>query len=128
MLVQAGLCRTWSETTLLVFPRGGSNGKKGKARRGDSIQKKRLHLHVYSSLAMVWTVYMYIKMAPHPQNANAVIIITEFCICINYGTTGGQKIERTFCWTQAQTLIFEPLHRKTNNSHMRKQRRRSAVQ
>ena len=24
MLVQAGLCRTWSETTLLVFPRGGS--------------------------------------------------------------------------------------------------------
>ena len=22
--VQAGLCRTWSETTLLVFPRGGS--------------------------------------------------------------------------------------------------------
>ena len=26
MLVQAGLCRTCSETTLLVFPRGGSNG------------------------------------------------------------------------------------------------------
>ena len=25
MLVQAGLCRTCSETTLLVFPRGGSN-------------------------------------------------------------------------------------------------------
>ena len=25
MLVQASLCRTWSETTLLVFPRGGSN-------------------------------------------------------------------------------------------------------
>ena len=24
MLVQAGLCRTWSETRLLVFPRGGS--------------------------------------------------------------------------------------------------------
>ena len=24
VLVQAGLCRTWSETTLLVFPRGGS--------------------------------------------------------------------------------------------------------
>ena len=24
-LVQAGLCRTWSETTLLVFPRDGSN-------------------------------------------------------------------------------------------------------
>ena len=24
MTVQAGLCRTWSETTLLVFPRGGS--------------------------------------------------------------------------------------------------------
>ena len=23
--VQVGLCRTWSETTLLVFPRGGSN-------------------------------------------------------------------------------------------------------
>ena len=23
--VQAGLCQTWSETTLLVFPRGGSN-------------------------------------------------------------------------------------------------------
>ena len=28
MLVQAGLCRTCSETTLLVFPRGGSfNGE-----------------------------------------------------------------------------------------------------
>ena len=26
VLVQAGLCRTCSETTLLVFPRGGSNG------------------------------------------------------------------------------------------------------
>ena len=26
MLVQAGLCRICSETTLLVFPRGGSNG------------------------------------------------------------------------------------------------------
>ena len=25
MLVQVGLCRTCSETTLLVFPRGGSN-------------------------------------------------------------------------------------------------------
>ena len=25
VLVQAGLCRTCSETTLLVFPRGGSN-------------------------------------------------------------------------------------------------------
>ena len=25
MLVQAGLCRTCLETTLLVFPRGGSN-------------------------------------------------------------------------------------------------------
>ena len=25
MLVQTGLCRTCSETTLLVFPRGGSN-------------------------------------------------------------------------------------------------------
>ena len=25
MTVQADLCRTWSETTLLVFPRGGSN-------------------------------------------------------------------------------------------------------
>ena len=25
VLVQVGLCRTWSETTLLVFPRGGSN-------------------------------------------------------------------------------------------------------
>ena len=25
MLVQAGLCQTCSETTLLVFPRGGSN-------------------------------------------------------------------------------------------------------
>ena len=24
VLVQVGLCRTWSETTLLVFPRGGS--------------------------------------------------------------------------------------------------------
>ena len=24
MTVQTGLCRTWSETTLLVFPRGGS--------------------------------------------------------------------------------------------------------
>ena len=24
MLVQVGLCQTWSETTLLVFPRGGS--------------------------------------------------------------------------------------------------------
>ena len=24
MTVQAGLCRTWSDTTLLVFPRGGS--------------------------------------------------------------------------------------------------------
>ena len=23
--VQTGLCRTWSETTLLAFPRGGSN-------------------------------------------------------------------------------------------------------
>ena len=28
MLVQASLCRTCSETTLLVFPRGGSNGDK----------------------------------------------------------------------------------------------------
>ena len=27
VLVQAGLCRTCSETTLLVFPRGGSNVK-----------------------------------------------------------------------------------------------------
>ena len=27
MLVQAGLCRTCSETTLLVFPRGGSNSE-----------------------------------------------------------------------------------------------------
>ena len=27
VLVQAGLCRTRSETTLLVFPRGGSNVK-----------------------------------------------------------------------------------------------------
>ena len=26
VLVQPGLCRTCSETTLLVFPRGGSNG------------------------------------------------------------------------------------------------------
>ena len=26
LTVQAGLCRTWSETTLLVFPRGGSFG------------------------------------------------------------------------------------------------------
>ena len=25
VLVQAGLCRTWSETILFVFPRGGSN-------------------------------------------------------------------------------------------------------
>ena len=25
VLVQVGLCRTWSETTLLVFPRVGSN-------------------------------------------------------------------------------------------------------
>ena len=25
VLVQLGLCQTWSETTLLVFPRGGSN-------------------------------------------------------------------------------------------------------
>ena len=25
VMVQVGLCRTWSETTLLVFPRGGSN-------------------------------------------------------------------------------------------------------
>ena len=25
MLVQPGLCRTWSEATLLAFPRGGSN-------------------------------------------------------------------------------------------------------
>ena len=25
MIVQAGLCQTWSETTLLVFPRDGSN-------------------------------------------------------------------------------------------------------
>ena len=25
VLVQVGLCRTWSETTLFVFPRGGSN-------------------------------------------------------------------------------------------------------
>ena len=25
MTVQVGLCRTWSEITLLVFPRGGSN-------------------------------------------------------------------------------------------------------
>ena len=29
MLVQAGLCRTCSETTLLVFPRGGSNTVSG---------------------------------------------------------------------------------------------------
>ena len=26
MTVKVGLCRTWSETTLLVFPRGGSVG------------------------------------------------------------------------------------------------------
>ena len=29
MLVQAGLCRTCSETTLLVFPQGGSNNVTG---------------------------------------------------------------------------------------------------
>ena len=28
VLVQAGLCQTCSETTLLVFPRGGSNVKR----------------------------------------------------------------------------------------------------
>ena len=27
--VQPGLCQTWSETTLLVFPRGGSNDPEG---------------------------------------------------------------------------------------------------
>ena len=30
VLVQAGLCRTWSKTTLLVFPRGGSIYKKAE--------------------------------------------------------------------------------------------------
>ena len=34
--VQVGLCRNWSETTLLVFPRGGSNDN------DESIWQKRL--------------------------------------------------------------------------------------
>ena len=37
MLVQPGLCRTCSETTLLVFPRGGSNeGSTARWGRGNS--------------------------------------------------------------------------------------------
>ena len=32
VLVQVGLCQTCSETTLLVFPRGGSNGLQNQMR------------------------------------------------------------------------------------------------
>ena len=35
MLVQAGLCWTCSETTLLVFPRGGSNNELIKIESAD---------------------------------------------------------------------------------------------
>ena len=45
VLVQAGLCRTCSETTLLVFPRGGSNYA--------NLSEHLLHAYYQSNLSLM---------------------------------------------------------------------------
>ena len=48
MLVQAGLCRTCSETTLLVFPRGGSNVLfVPQVKAGDRVVQTVEHTHQF---------------------------------------------------------------------------------
>ena len=48
MLVQAGLCRTCSETTLLVFPRDGSNDAKTRIGWGGGFRFLYLTFYVYT--------------------------------------------------------------------------------
>ena len=45
--VQPGMCRAWSESTLFVFPRGGSFGTK--------MEPTSSHLHSYSSEFAAWS-------------------------------------------------------------------------
>ena len=107
------------------------NDKKGKTKRSQYTEKEATSTCILQSGNGVDSVHVHENGSTSPciftENENAVTIITEcsYLYKFNDGTRGGQKIERTFCRTQAHTLIFEPLHRKTNNLHMRKQGRRS---
>ena len=52
MLLQVGLCQTWSEATLLVFPRGGSFIDHHLGQK--MLEYYGINIHIYMCIATGW--------------------------------------------------------------------------
>ena len=136
MLVQVGLCRTCSETTLLVFPRGGSNDDNGKihfVKYGLRCHLRRLVCNgrpigimkikiLINSKAIVDLICIFRKCNSNfflKQSLSHVMRKPTFCICKNKGAdqlSSNCEANHRLCFRYTDSTI--PLLSKTKISSL----------
>ena len=141
MTVRVGLCRTWSETTLLVFPRGGSNagnvptylltGTLSHSSIKQTINNTKIisvdtttynHDNDGSVLNFTTSTFRQTILVDNSTFRPTIIVDkwpASFFDGVDFSTRSEGK---------TLVLTFQPLLKKTKSIYMQKQRRRSAVQ
>ena len=133
MRVQAGLCRTWSETQtvgfliqmlklnkynlekLIISPAFGMSPGGFESIAGRWNHSFRLESVIYSKIIRYFSISIFLKM---PIGVNGKGNYQYF-----YLIQGNKEYSSNYI---LHPITYEPPHGKTNNLHMRKQRRRSA--
>ena len=115
VLVQAGLCRSCSETTLLVFPRGGSFGLYSHKCWIESPSKMMAiarHGHFCSAncLPMKQTklIVKFFHLTDHLTPMSRIMRKRDFCLCENKGADqlrGNREADQRLCFRYTDSTI-----------------------